>query len=115
MRRFAVLIAALVCAAVGDLGEPAFAVELAARADALGTLHSLVHTAGLSPAMAGWREILRVDLAAVARLLDAFLPQVVPNSSAVCLASVSGHMGAFDAAMDRVLDEPLAADFEPRF
>ncbi len=104
-----------VCTAVGNLGEPAFVVDLAARADALGDLHSLVHAAGLSPAMAGWREILRVDLAASARLLDAFLAHVVPGSVAVCLASVSGHMGAFDPAMDEVLDDPLAADFEARF
>jgi NAD(P)-dependent dehydrogenase (short-subunit alcohol dehydrogenase family) len=104
-----------VCTAVGDLGEPAFVVDLAARADALGDLHSLVHTAGLSPSMAGWREILHVDLAAVARLLDAFGPHVVPGSVAVCLASVSGHMGTFDPAMDEVLDDPLAADLEARF
>jgi NAD(P)-dependent dehydrogenase (short-subunit alcohol dehydrogenase family) len=39
----------------------------------------------------------------------------VPGSAAVCLASVSGHMGAFDAATDAVLDDPLADDFEARF
>ncbi len=61
------------------------------------------------------REILRVDLAAVAALLDAFLPQVGPGSAAVCLASVSGHMGAFDPAIDAVLDDPLATDLEARF
>ena len=55
---------------------PRSSSTLAARAGALGDLHSLVHTAGLSPSMAGWREILRVDLVAVARLLDAFLPRV---------------------------------------
>ncbi len=70
---------AKVCTAVGNLGEPSFVVELAARAGALGDLHSLVHSAGLSPSMAGWREILRVDLAAVAQLLDAFLPLVGPG------------------------------------
>ena len=63
-----------VCTAAGNLGEPSFVVDLAARAAALGDLHSLVHSAGLSPSMAGWQEILKVDLAAVARLLDAFLP-----------------------------------------
>ena len=39
----------------------------------------------------------------------------MPGSVAVCLASVSGHMGAFDPAMDAVLDDPLAADLEARF
>ena len=104
-----------VCTAVGNLGDPAFVVDLAAQAGALGDLHALVHCAGLSPAMAEWREILRVDLTAVAQLLDAFLPHVSPGSAAVCLASVSGHMGAFDPAMDEVLDDPRAADLETRF
>lgn len=104
-----------VCTAIGNLGEAAFFVDLVARAGALGDLHSLVHCAGLSPSMAAWKEILRVDLAAVARLLDGFLPHVLPGSVAVCLASVSGHMGVFDPAMDEVLDDPLAADVESRF
>lgn len=104
-----------VCTAAGDLGEPALVADLADRARALGDLHSLVHCAGLSPSMAGWREILRVDLVAVARLLDAFLPLVQPGSAAVCLASVSGHMGAFDPAMDDLLDDPLGADLEEKF
>ena len=104
-----------VCTAVGDLVEPSFAVELATQTGALGDLHSLVHCAGLSPSMAAWREILRVDLAAVARLLRDFLPHAVPGSAAVCLASVSGHMGTFDPAMDDVLDDPLATDFEDRY
>ncbi|CAB4717309.1 unannotated protein [freshwater metagenome] len=100
---------------VGDLGDPHFALDLATRSAELGELRALVHTAGLSPAMAGWHEILRVDLVASARLLEAFLPLVVKGSVAVCVASVSGHMGEFDPAMDAVLDEPLAADLEARF
>ena len=107
--------AAKVDTEVGDLGDAAFVGHLATRAAALGDLHSLVHCAGLSPTMADWREILRVDLAAVARLLDAFLPQVGPGSAAVCLASIAGHMGAFDPAMDAVLDDPLAADLDARY
>src|SRR5690242_21916465 len=58
----------------GDLADPASIDKLAARAAELGALHALVHTAGLSPSMAGWRDILRVDLVAPARLLDALLP-----------------------------------------
>ncbi len=99
----------------GDIADPEFACELSRRAAADGHLHSLVHTAGLSPSMADWQEILRVDLAGVARLLDAFLEHVVLGSTAVCLASIAGHLGDFDAAMDAVLDEPLAADLEARF
>ena len=62
-----------------------------------------------------WEEILRVDLIGVVRLLDAFLPHVGPHSVAVCLASVAGHMGAFDPAMDAVLDDALAPELEARY
>src|SRR4029078_1357672 len=79
-----------VSALPGDLGDPAFAGHLARAAGDLGALRALVQTAGLSPSMAGWPEILRVDLVAVAALLDAFLPAVVPGSVAVCLSSISG-------------------------
>jgi NAD(P)-dependent dehydrogenase (short-subunit alcohol dehydrogenase family) len=99
----------------GDVGEGALVHELAGRARALGELRALAHTAGLSPSMAEWREIVRVDLAAVRLLLDAFLPGIVPGSVAVCIASIAGHVGSFDPAVDAVCDEPLAADFDARF
>jgi len=99
----------------GDIADRSFVDDLSTRVAALGDLHSLVHTAGLSPSMAGWRDILRVDLVATAALLEAFTPRVARGSAAVCIASVSGHMGAFDAATDAVLDDPLATDFEARF
>ncbi len=100
---------------VVDLGDPGAAIEIANHAATRGQLHRLVHTAGLSPTMAGWQEILRVDLTAAARLLDAFLPQVEPTSVAVCLASIAGHLGTFDPAMDILLDDPLAPDLDVRF
>ena len=99
----------------GDLSEPEFVGELAVRAHALGRLHALVHTAGLSPSMAPWEDILRVDLVATARLLDVFLACAAPGSVAVCLASLAGHVGPFEPSMDALLDSPLAADLEPRF
>jgi NAD(P)-dependent dehydrogenase (short-subunit alcohol dehydrogenase family) len=104
-----------VCTVLGDLGDPAFVADLAARVRALGTFTVLVNTAGLSPSMAGWQEILRVDLVAAARMLAAFEPLVENGSVAVHLASVSGHMGAFDPTMDAVLDDPLADDLDARF
>jgi NAD(P)-dependent dehydrogenase (short-subunit alcohol dehydrogenase family) len=103
------------CAVAGDLGDPGFVADLAARVHALGTFGALVNTAGLSPSMAGWRDILGVDLVAAARLLDAFEPLVEPGTVAVHIASVSGHMGAFAADMDAVLDDPLSADLESRY
>ncbi|HEY3834908.1 MAG TPA: SDR family oxidoreductase [Acidimicrobiia bacterium] len=104
-----------VCTVAGDLADPHFVTSLVTRTAELGSLGAVVHTAGLSPSMAGWREILQVDLVATARLLDAFLPHVAHGSAAVCFASVSGHMGGFDAVVDAVLDHALTADFETRF
>jgi NAD(P)-dependent dehydrogenase (short-subunit alcohol dehydrogenase family) len=104
-----------VCTVAGDLTDSGFVADLAARVRALGTFGALVNPAGLSPSMASWREILHVDLVAAARLLEAFQPLVEHGSVAVHLASVSGHMGAFDAAMDALLDDPLAADLDTRF
>jgi NAD(P)-dependent dehydrogenase (short-subunit alcohol dehydrogenase family) len=104
-----------VCSVCGDLADPAFVADLAARVGRLGTFGALVNTAGLSPSMAGWQEILDVDLVAAARLLESFQPLVERGSVAVHLASVSGHMGGFDAAMDEVLDDPFAGDLGARF
>ena len=94
-----------VCIEVVDLSDAAAIDDLAARAGELGTFRALVHSAGLSPSMAGWREILQVDLVATARLLDGFSRARQPGSVAVCVASVSAHMGDFDPRMDAVLDE----------
>jgi NAD(P)-dependent dehydrogenase (short-subunit alcohol dehydrogenase family) len=99
----------------GDLSESGFVGELAARAQALGRLHSLVHTAGVSPSMAAWGDVLRVDLVASARLLEAFLTCAAPGSVAVCVASLAGHLGPFERSMDAVLDEPLDVELESRF
>ena len=104
-----------VSALAGDLTDAHFVADLARAARDLGTLHSLVQTAGLSPTMAGWQQILRVDHVAVVAVLDAFLPAVGPGSAAVCIASIAGHLGAFDPVMDAVLDDPFAPDFDDRF
>jgi NAD(P)-dependent dehydrogenase (short-subunit alcohol dehydrogenase family) len=100
---------------VGDIGDAGFVSEMAATAAGLGPLRALIHTAGVSPSMAGWRDILRIDLTGTDLLLGVLGEQVVPGTAAVCLASISGLMGSFDPAMDAILDHPLAPDFPERF
>jgi NAD(P)-dependent dehydrogenase (short-subunit alcohol dehydrogenase family) len=107
--------AAAIVTVVGDIADPAVVEAVVRRAAALGELHAVVQTAGLSPSMASWQEILRVDLTGVAMLLDALLDNVVAGSTAVCLASISGHMGTFAPDMDAVLDAPLHAGFADRY
>ena len=65
--------------------------------------------------MAGWRDILRIDLTGADRLLGVLAELVVPGTAAVCLASISGMIGAFDPVMDDILDRPLDPDFVERF
>lgn len=65
--------------------------------------------------MAAWDEILRVDLVATARLLDSFLPAAGPGSVAVCVASIAGHLGSFDAEMDKLLDDPADPELLAKF
>lgn len=47
--------------------------ELARTAESMGSLDSLVHTAGLSPTMAGPERIVEVNLIGTAQLLHEFL------------------------------------------
>jgi NAD(P)-dependent dehydrogenase (short-subunit alcohol dehydrogenase family) len=104
-----------VAVVVGDIGDAEFVSELADTALRLGTLRALIHTAGVSPSMAAWRDILRIDLTGSDRLLGVLAEHVVPGTVAVCLASISGLMGTFDPVMDAILDHPLDADFAERF
>lgn len=100
---------------VGDLTDQAFRASLVESLQQHGRLRSVVHAAGVTPTGYDWRQILRVDLTSVARLLEALGSIAERGSVAVCVASVSGHMGDFAPAMDAVLDDCLAPDFEQRF
>jgi NAD(P)-dependent dehydrogenase (short-subunit alcohol dehydrogenase family) len=75
--------------------DVASAREVAALATAvsdLGSLCSLVHTAGVSPVQATPRQIVDVDVIGTARILDAFEPLAAPGTVAVCIASMAGTM-----------------------
>jgi NAD(P)-dependent dehydrogenase (short-subunit alcohol dehydrogenase family) len=66
--------------------------------------------------MADWRTLFEIDLVGSARLLDALFPLVTTDTAAVCFASMAPHLAAGyrDAAVEGVLDEPLAGDFLDR-
>lgn len=90
--------------------------ELASFAASLGTFRRLAHAAGISPTMAEPSRIFDVDLRGTALLLEAFSPQVVVGSVAVCFASIAAASmaAAGDPAIDAALDEPLAPDLFDR-
>jgi len=71
---------------------------------------ALVHTAGLSPVMAEWRQIIEVDLVGTARVLDTVFPFVGPGSAAVCIASIAGHLMPAHPAVAALMADPLRPD-----
>jgi NAD(P)-dependent dehydrogenase (short-subunit alcohol dehydrogenase family) len=89
-----------------DLTDPESLVALAGRVD---RLDALVVTAGVSPAMADARTIFDIDLAGMARVLEAFDGLVTSGTVGVCVASMAGHLGVWPDETLAVLDDPLAS------
>ena len=97
-----------------DVADPA---EVGACFEALGragSIGALVHTAGVSPALADWETIVRANIAGTAHVLDASLPLTAVNGAAICIASMAGHGVVPDADLDAALDDPTAADLPAR-
>jgi len=90
--------------------------RLAAQAAELGPLRAVAHAAGVSPTMADWREVLKVDLVGTALLVDALRPLATVGTAIVCFASISASLAIpdVDQPADGALDEPLHADFLDR-
>ena len=88
-----------------DLTDPTSLVRPSGMVD---RLDALVVTAGVSPAMTDARTIFDVDLAGMARILQAFDGLVTAGSVAVCLASMAGHLGEWPTETLERLDDPLS-------
>ncbi|KAK1829916.1 putative oxidoreductase YxbG [Podospora conica] len=71
--------------------------QFAEAAAAAGRLETVVHTAGLSPAMAPAKRILDVDLVGTVNIIDAFEPLMPTGSSLTCIASIA-RFGATPSA-----------------
>ena len=99
-----------------DVADAAAVAGLVERVRAEGSFRALVHAAGVSPTMGDARRMFDVDLVGTERLLRAFEKLVVPGSAAVCFSSMAAHQIApfADAALDALVDEPLAPDFLDR-
>lgn len=95
-----------------DVSDPSAMTALAAHV-AGGSLRAVAHAAGVSPTMASWRDILRVDLVGTALIVDALSPFVTAGTAAVCFASMSAFFMARggDPTLEVALDEPLTKTF----
>jgi NAD(P)-dependent dehydrogenase (short-subunit alcohol dehydrogenase family) len=108
-------IAGQVAGDIGDAGVLSALVGAVTGAAAdRGRLGALVHTAGLSPSLAEWDAIIRINLVATALLLDAFDGLLAEGAVAVLIASIAGHGLPPNAERDAVADAPLAPDFLQR-
>lgn len=86
-------------------------VSLAGSAARLGSVDTVVHTAGVSPVSSSVAQILRVDLVGTALVLDAFAEIVAPGASGVFVASMAGHLPAeLSDEQERAMAVTPAAD-----
>ncbi len=100
-----------------DVTDVASLAGLADRVRELGEFRALAHAAGISPTMAAWDAVIRVDLVGTALILEALRPLAVSGTAVVCWASNGAYMGisgAGDPILDAILDEPLAPDLIDR-
>lgn len=77
---------------VCDITDPASVEALIGRAAQLGRLASVIHTAGLSPQMAGPEAILRVNALGTVNIAQASLRHAGEGFALVNVASMAGHM-----------------------
>ena len=93
-----------------DLADRASLDAVAAGvAETVDRLDALVITAGVSPVQVDARTVLDIDLAGMARVLEAFDHLIGDGSVVVCIASMAAHL-AIDHIPDDafpVLDDPL--------
>ncbi len=100
----------IVTAHAGDMLDPAHIAALAGELDKDRPC-SVVHTAGLSPSLADWQAIMKVNLVASEMLMAALEPVLAPGSTVVPIASMAGHMMPVIADLDALLVDPLNDGF----
>ena len=103
----------LVAVQPGDFGDDALRAELIRHLPGDAPF-AVIHTAGLSPSMAGWQAIMSVNLIATVRLLDAIETRLTPGSVTVVIASAAGHMTIPHPEAAALLADPLAPGFLDR-
>jgi NAD(P)-dependent dehydrogenase (short-subunit alcohol dehydrogenase family) len=77
---------------------------------ALGPFETIIHTAGVSPAMATTAQIYEVDLVGTAHVIEAFYPFVAEGGSLVCISSMAGHLTNLAPELERHLASATAAE-----
>jgi NAD(P)-dependent dehydrogenase (short-subunit alcohol dehydrogenase family) len=93
-----------VSAAEVNISSRASVQALVEKAQELGEITGLVHSAGVSPSQAPIEPILKVDLYGTALVLELFGSVMARGGSGVVISSQSGHrLPALTAAQDQLL------------
>jgi NAD(P)-dependent dehydrogenase (short-subunit alcohol dehydrogenase family) len=95
----------ILAAEAGDLGDASVLARLTEATLEGNGLGALVHTAGLSPAQADWKTILRVNSLITNKLVDAMEPLLIPGTVGILIASMAGYVNLPMPDADRLLDE----------
>jgi NAD(P)-dependent dehydrogenase (short-subunit alcohol dehydrogenase family) len=94
-------------ASVGcDITDPAAVALLAARVAELGGFRVLAHVAGLSPSLADFGTIIRVNLGGAARVAESLLQFATVGTAAILVASLAAHTYQPSTAIEALLREP---------
>ena len=91
----------------GDIASDAVLDTIEETVREWGPLGSVVHTAGISPAMSDWKTILSINAIGTTILLDRMERLLGPEMVVVLISSMAGHVAPPDAAIDALLDNPL--------
>ncbi|MFY9326537.1 MAG: SDR family oxidoreductase [Georgfuchsia sp.] len=102
-------ISATIC---GDIADDAVVSQIVQAADtAGGGCKALIHTAGLSPALAPWQPIITTNLVGTEKLLAAFEALLTPGFVGVVLSSTARlYVPPAGEALASLLARPLASD-----
>ncbi|MDB6063279.1 MAG: hypothetical protein JWM78_3382 [Verrucomicrobiaceae bacterium] len=99
---------------VCDITDVQSVAGLATAVAAQGPLRVLAHVAGLSPSMAGWQQIMKVNLIGPRLVADALLPLAQAGTAAIFIASLAAHVMPVSEKVQAVLADPLAPNFIER-
>lgn len=80
--------------AVVDISDFDSVTKLAQTAKDIGSIETIVHTAGLAPSAGNALRVLQVDMLGTANVIDGFLPSVQSGTSLICISSMAGHMAS---------------------
>jgi NAD(P)-dependent dehydrogenase (short-subunit alcohol dehydrogenase family) len=89
-----------------DVTAPAAVEALAERVADLGGLGVLAHVAALSPSMADFAAIMRVNLTGVALVAESLLAQAQAGSAAILISSLGGHNLRLPDSVETLLRAP---------